>query len=155
MDFAVTETIITTAQFNPSIEPERGDRDSQPPKVLRPPSLSASPVSPGNAAINPNGRATEESATMRTLTVWDREMFAKFRIPDSLLAGAGICRVTDHEAREKWGFDKNSATADMSGIAFPYHAPETGHRVSVRIRRDNPEIDADGKPQNQIQVRLR
>lgn len=96
-------------------------------------------------------RFAEESATMRTLTTWDREMFAKFRTPNSLLAGAGICRVTDREAPENWGFHKNSATADVSGIAFPYFAPETDLRVSVRIRRDNPEIDADG-PQNKYKT---
>jgi hypothetical protein len=75
-------------------------------------------------------------------------MFAKLGIPDPLLADARICRVTDREAREEWGFDKNSATSDMSGLAFPYYAPETGHRVTVRVRRDNPEIDADGKAKN-------
>jgi hypothetical protein len=102
-------------------------------------------TSPGNSMTEPTGGAAEESATYRTLTARDREMFANFRIPHSLLTSAGVRRVTDYEAREKWGFDNNSATADLSGIAFPYYAPETGHRISVRIRRDNPEIDADDK----------
>jgi hypothetical protein len=100
-----------------------------------------------SSGTEPTGSATEESATLRTLTPSDRQMFAKLGIPEVLLADAGVCRVTDREARENWGFNKNSATWDMSGIAFPYFAPETGNRVSVRVRRDNPEI-VDGKPQN-------
>ena len=33
----------------------------------------------------------------------------------------------------------------MSGIVFPYFIPGVGHRVTARLRRDNPEIE-DGKP---------
>src|SRR5215472_5764354 len=113
-----------------------------------------SAASPGNSGIEPSGRTAKESATTHTLTAQDREMFQKFRIPDSLLVDAGICRVTDCEAREKWGYDKNSTT-DMSGIAFPYYAPETGYRVSARIRRDNPEIDANGNALNKYKTAWR
>jgi hypothetical protein len=34
----------------------------------------------------------------------------------------------------------------MSGIVFPYLDPITGNRTTARLRRDNPEIDASGKP---------
>ena len=40
------------------------------------------------------------SAARLTLIARDREMFAKLRIPEELLADAGVVRVTDREARE-------------------------------------------------------
>ena len=72
-------------------------------------------------------------------------MFRRLRIPDDLLADAQIERVTDKQARVKYGI-VGSATEDMNGIFYPSFAPETGNRSSGRLRRDNPEKDRDGKP---------
>jgi hypothetical protein len=68
--------------------------------------------------------------------------FARIGIPVELLAWAGIERVTDHEARERYGI---TGSGDMSGIAFPYVGPRDGRRITARVRRDNPEIEA-GQP---------
>ncbi len=80
-----------------------------------------------------------------TLTAADLAMFAKIRVPPELLEQAKIRRVTDNEARELLGL--NGARGDMAGVFFPYLHVETGHRVTARIRRDNPEVE-DGKPKN-------
>jgi hypothetical protein len=82
------------------------------------------------------------------LTSADLEMFARLRIPGEIIALAGIERVTDVEAREKYGI---MGAGDMAGIAFPYWNPATlangeRRRNYVRVRRDRPEIE-DGKPQ--------
>lgn len=77
----------------------------------------------------------------------DLERFARFGIGLDLLAAACICRVTDGEAREVWGF-RYSPRSDLSGIVFPYFDPVSGHRVTARLRRDRPEVDSEGKPQN-------
>jgi hypothetical protein len=71
-------------------------------------------------------------------------MFRKLGIPPELPERAGVERVTDAEAREKYGITGNG---DMAGIVFPYRDPLTGVRCTARLRRDNPEIE-DGKPKN-------
>lgn len=73
-------------------------------------------------------------------------MFARLRIHRNLLADAGVCSVSDAQARDPWQFGQ-SQTSDLSGIVFPYLDPETGRRVTARLRRDHPEIDATGKTQ--------
>ena len=77
----------------------------------------------------------------------DIAAFAEYRIPPALLAEAGIRRVTDAEARADFGI-KGSPSQDMSGIVFPYYIPAVSHRVTARVRRDRPEVAADGKIQN-------
>lgn len=77
------------------------------------------------------------------LTQRDVEMFARLGIGPSLLDAAGICRVTDAEARQ-WGI-RFSAGADLSGMMIPYVHPLTQHRVTCRLRRDHPEVGTDGK----------
>ena len=76
----------------------------------------------------------------------DLTAFAQLGISAELLAQASIERVTDREAREKYGI---VGSGDMAGIAFPYFDPETMsnglRRTYVRIRRDHPELQ-DGKP---------
>ncbi len=74
----------------------------------------------------------------------DLAAFAKHRIPASLLAEAGVCRVTVSEARDQYGI---KGDGDLSGVIFPYPHPKTGLRVTARVRRDHPEMDADGKAQ--------
>jgi hypothetical protein len=68
----------------------------------------------------------------------DFALFARFGISGQLLALAGIERVTDQTAREKYGI---SGSGDMSGVVFPYFDPQTGRRTTARVRRDNPEIE--------------
>jgi hypothetical protein len=67
---------------------------------------------------------------------------------DKLLADAHVCRVTDAQARRDYGVKTDDATRDMSGICFPYFDLVDGHRTTARVRRDHPEIDADGKIHN-------
>src|SRR5580693_2711520 len=69
----------------------------------------------------------------------DLSTFARLRIPIELLVLAGVERVTDQEAREKFGI---AGSGDMSGIVFPYLDPCNGRRTTARVRRDNPEIEA-------------
>jgi putative DNA primase/helicase len=80
------------------------------------------------------------------LTARDIEMFARIGVPPALLEEAHIERVSDKDARERFGI-VGSASKNMAGIVFPYYSHVTGHRVTARIRRDNPEIE-DGKPKN-------
>jgi hypothetical protein len=70
----------------------------------------------------------------------DLRMFARLGIPSELLAHAGVERVTDREAREKYGI---IGSGDFSGIVFPYVDPRSGRRTTARVRRDNPEIEAE------------
>ena len=49
--------------------------------------------------------------------------------------------MTDSEARELFGI---RGDGDMAGIIFPYLDPSNGHRITARLRRDNPEI-VDGE----------
>jgi hypothetical protein len=74
-------------------------------------------------------------------------MFARLGVDADLLASAGVFRVTDIEARGQWGFQLKDAP-DLSGIVFPYRDPESGDRLTARLRRDNPEVDSDGKPES-------
>jgi len=71
-------------------------------------------------------------------------MFAGLGIQPDLLNRARIERVTDSEAREKFGI---TGSGDMRGIVFPYCDPLTGVRHTARVRRDHPEIE-NGKPKN-------
>jgi P4 family phage/plasmid primase-like protien len=77
------------------------------------------------------------------LDVKDIQDFARLRIPEDLLTLARVERVTDAEAREEFGilFD-----GPLDGIVFPYYID--GKRVTARVRRDHPEHDSKGKPQN-------
>jgi putative DNA primase/helicase len=75
----------------------------------------------------------------------DLKMFEGLGIPSELVAAAGIERVTDQEAREKFGI---TGQGDMSGLVFPYFIPGNGdHRSTCRLRRDHPEIES-GQPKN-------
>lgn len=84
------------------------------------------------------------------ISVKDHKMFAKLRIPPELFTEAGVEHVTTKQA-EKLGFQwKPSHRADslyLQGIYFPY-CDDTNKVRNGRIRRDYPETDADGKPEN-------
>jgi uncharacterized protein (DUF927 family) len=79
------------------------------------------------------------------LTPNDLAAFQRLGIPPELLVEARVHRVSDREAREN-GFI-GSVTADLSGIVFPYPGLITGRRVTARLRRDSPEMEA-GKEKN-------
>jgi AAA domain/Domain of unknown function (DUF3854) len=72
----------------------------------------------------------------------DLSLFQSLGVTSELLARAGVRRVTDEEARKLLGA---SHPGNLAGIYFPYSDPETGHRVSGRLRRDHPEVGANGK----------
>ena len=80
------------------------------------------------------------------LTPTDLAAFSRLGIPLDLLLLAGVQRITDQEAREKYGI-RGPVSSDMSGIVFPYFSFVTGARVTARLRRDNPEIE-EGKEKN-------
>src|SRR5580693_3270321 len=96
-------------------------------------------------AITQNSTTIFEPSSFSTLRASDLEMFAGLKIPESLLAAAGIVRVSNQEARARYGIQ---GSGDMAGVAYPYFDPHTlaadRHRYYVRIRRDHPEVE-DGK----------
>ena len=57
---------------------------------------------------------------------------------------AGLRRVTHTEARDHCGIKYRSD--HLEGIAIPYLDPDDDRVLTWRIRRDNPEVDGDGKP---------
>jgi uncharacterized protein (DUF927 family) len=81
-----------------------------------------------------------------SLTPSDFAAFRRLGISLELLAQAHVQRVTDTEARERYGIT-GPTTNDMSGIVFPYFSIATGTRVTARVRRDNPDMEA-GKEKN-------
>lgn len=74
----------------------------------------------------------------------DVEAFARFGIDLDLLTAAGVRRVTHQQAIDDYGIRYRSD--HLEGVAFPYANPCSGEPVTCRIRRDHPEIDADGRP---------
>jgi len=63
-----------------------------------------------------------------------REMFAKLRVPEPLLASAQIHSVSHNEATQLVGdFHK----FDLTGLAFPHYRPGETRPHSHRVRRDN------------------
>jgi len=74
--------------------------------------------------------------------------FAKLKIPASLLAEAGVQRVTDAQARTEYGI-KASPSQNLDGIIFPYFSVVDSHRTTARLRRDHHEVDGEtGKSKN-------
>jgi hypothetical protein len=79
------------------------------------------------------------------LSAPDLRMFDYFRISRWLLAEAGVRRVTDREAREKYDIDWWDTTCNLAGVLYGYFDPGTGQRVSCRLRPDNPPVNSEGK----------
>lgn len=78
-----------------------------------------------------------------TLLDGDLAAFARLGISAGTLALARIERVDDATARDKLGFCYDG---NPNGICCPYYID--GKRVTARLRRDHPELDENGKPQN-------
>jgi hypothetical protein len=81
---------------------------------------------------------------MTDLRPADLETFARFGIEASLLEAAGVHRVTHQEARDEIGIRYRSE--HLEGIVFPYVDPTSGELRTARLRRDHPEVEADGSP---------
>jgi hypothetical protein len=78
------------------------------------------------------------------LTEGDLALFARFKIPTTLLEGI-VERVSDQQARE-YGI---TGDGDMRGLAFHYFDPTSNgdrRRWAVRVRRDQPGVKAGNKP---------
>jgi hypothetical protein len=73
-------------------------------------------------------------------------MFRRIGVPIDLLETARIERVSDRNARERFGI-QGPASRDMAGLVFPYYSHITRQRVTARVRRDHPEIE-NGRPKN-------
>ena len=78
------------------------------------------------------------------LTVGDYAMFKAIGVSPATLALARVRRVTHDEALEICGIQYRSE--HLEGVAFPYVDPKDDRIVGWRVRRDNPEVDSDGKP---------
>jgi putative DNA primase/helicase len=97
---------------------------------------------------NTNAKTTtkRDTANKSSLTPADVAMFKRLKAPFALVKEAGIRRVTDAEARRLPNIVARS-NQNLQGIVFPYCNPKTGDIVTLRIRRDHPEMK-DGKPEN-------
>jgi P4 family phage/plasmid primase-like protien len=87
-------------------------------------------------------RSKQAVPEVTTLTPADLAMFARLKIPVALVEAAGIRRVTDTAARQL-GIRARAAQS-LDGIVFPYCDPASGEMVTLRLRRDRPEMK-DGK----------
>src|SRR6478672_1255656 len=87
-----------------------------------------------------HGKDPEEVMnSFSTFTAADIKTFSSLRIPMELITRAGVERVTNHDARAKYGIRSHG---DLTGIVFPYFDPANGQRRTARLRRDNPEIES-------------
>jgi hypothetical protein len=103
------------------------------------PAIDTTQTAPATAKATTGAFATK-------LTERDLQMFQRIGISNDLLEAARVERVSNTDARERYGI-KGSASKNMAGIVFPYYSHITGYRVTARVRRDNPEIE-DGRPRN-------
>jgi len=83
--------------------------------------------------------------TRADLNSADLGQFRRIGVSPDLLKLAQVRRVTDCEARRDFGI---TFEGDLSGVVFPYLNPITGYRATARLRRDNPETNSEGKPEN-------
>ena len=79
-----------------------------------------------------------------TLTENDREMFAHIRVPLDLLESARIERVSDRDARARYGTGLRIEEYGRDRVSR-LHPTGVGQRVTASVRRDSPEME-DGKP---------
>ena len=77
-------------------------------------------------------------------------LLKNLRVTEKVAKVAGLRHVSDSEARAVLGLKKGVSLCqrDYSGIAFPgFDLDGTAHGI-YQVRRDHPEVDADGKPEN-------
>src|SRR5690242_4987932 len=86
------------------------------------------------------------SITRRTLSPDDLLMFRGFGITPEL-AVSRVERIR-HEEAYSYGFRFGQNGSRLDGLLYKYVDPETGHQVASRLRRDEPERDANGRLQN-------
>lgn len=78
------------------------------------------------------------------MTAADLDAHDRLGIARDVLAGALVRRVSDAEARDApIGL---TGRGNYAGIVYPYIDPATGYAVGHRVRRDHPEMTADGRP---------
>lgn len=86
------------------------------------------------------GRASE----FDSLRPADLELHSQLGIQPDLLVAARVRRVTHEQARDDCGIRYRSE--HLEGIWYPVLDPERGTVRGGRVRRDHPELDADGRP---------
>ena len=79
--------------------------------------------------------AADSPSPCHCLTPEHLVIFERLKIHPDLLAVAGVQSVGHVEARD-WGF-RLSSEPNLSGVVFPYCDPETGLRVTARLRLDS------------------
>jgi putative DNA primase/helicase len=79
-----------------------------------------------------------------SLTPADIELHARLGIDAALLGAAGVCRVTDAEARRLLS---SRHPGDLAGVVYPYRDPLTNEERTYRLRRDHHEME-NGKPRD-------
>lgn len=82
-----------------------------------------------------------------TLTPADLADLGRSYITPAVTQAAGLYRVDSYDGAQLVGqlTKKNAPKKDCSGIVFPYRYPEDASVREVRLRRDNPEQDTNGK----------
>ena len=105
--------------------------------------VRAEPVISGGSHDSVHSSTPPSGAMSESLTRGDVERHAKLGISDDFLRRAGVQRVGDREGGDLLSA---SGSGDFSGIVYPYLSPVTGHRVTARLRLDNPPLKSDGTP---------
>jgi hypothetical protein len=80
--------------------------------------------------------------TVETLTDADIDRHVRVGIDPVVLTMARVRRLTNFDARELLGL--NGKRGDFSGIEYPYSDPDTGQRVTSRVRLDHLPMLTDG-----------
>jgi hypothetical protein len=75
----------------------------------------------------------------------DLELFSRLKTPPEIVTAFRLDRVSDPQAREECGIKWKDG--DVGGLRFRYFSPEGQHWWD-RIRRDHPEMDAEGHAKN-------
>src|SRR5664279_5466202 len=89
----------------------------------------------------------DTTTALTSLLPKDWEKLENLKISDEWVKRTGIKRVSDFEARVELGISFKDFKADLSGLLIPYLDPSDGALITVRLKRDTPEVE-DGKKQN-------
>lgn len=90
------------------------------------------------------------SQTASTLTKSDLDALTRSYITPEIAKAAGLECVDTHEGAATVGRlnKKNAPRCNCAGIRIPYRLPESDVVRDWRLRRDNPEVDSNGKEIN-------